>query len=96
MDIKSKTEATPAVESINPKADALAKYIGPLQLPAEGTEEASRFRTDASQMMTVLEQNEVNPKSIVMWDGVPRIVGDLVRAWRKETYTSEAKRLHRK
>ncbi len=90
-------KSTPiAVETINPKESALAKYVGPLQMPKDGTEEATRFRLDASQMMTVLEQNEVNPKALVLWDGVPRIVGDLVRAWRKETYTSEAKRLHRK
>lgn len=87
---------TPVVETVNPKDTALAKYVGPLQKPEPGTEEEARYRINATSMMEVAIMAESNPKAIVLWDGVERFCGDLVRAWRKETYTSEAKRLHRK
>lgn len=87
--------ANPVVESINPTT-AIEVYKGPLQKPEPGTVEARRFATDAEQMMAILTMAETNPRAIVLWDGVPRICADLVRAWRKETYTSESKRLHRK
>ena len=89
----TKSSETPATEA---QSTALAPYAGPLTKPTPGTPEAARFQVDVMAMMDVLTVNETNPRAIVLWDGIPRIVGDLVRAWRKETYTSEAKRLHKR
>lgn len=75
---------------------ALAPYVGPLQRPTPGTPEGDRFKVEAGDMMAVLAMNETNPRAVVTWDGATRVVGDLVRAWRKATYVAESKRLHRK
>ncbi len=75
---------------------AMVPYMAPLQKPEPGSEAEFRFRTDAEAMMTVFAAAEVNARTIVLWDGTPRFAADLVRAWRKDTQSSEGRRLHKR